>query len=307
MTTAIQTVNEDYLQFLRAKMNLAKRSGLEIEDSEINPILKPHQRDIVRWAIAGGQRAIFASFGLGKTIMQLEICRLILKHKGGRGLIICPLGVRGEFMRDAKMLGMKIRFVKDDCDIAGDDLYITNYESVREGKVNPTGFIVVSLDEAAICRGFGGTKTFRELMKHFEGTSIYRFVATATPDPNEYIELLAYSAFLGIMDVGQGKTVFFKRDSTKADKLTLHIHRAAEFWLWVSSWAIFLQKPSDIGHSDAGYDLPPMSIEWHEIPSDNSNVPPTRDGQGRLFLDPVLGLSEAAREKRQSPPPYWLY
>lgn len=289
-----------YMDFLRAKMQLAKRSGFDIPDSDIHPLLKPHQRDIVRWAIAGGQRAIFASFGLGKTMMQLEICRIVLKHKGGRGLIVCPLGVRGEFMRDAAKLGIKLRFVREDCEIAGDDLYITNYESVREGKLNPKGFIVVSLDEAAICRGFGGTKTFRELMRHFEGTSTYRYVATATPDPNEFIELLAYSAFLGIMDVGQGKTVFFKRDSTKADKLTLHPHRAAEFWLWVSSWAIFLQKPSDIGHDDAGYDLPPLSIDWHELPTGMTVIPPTKEGQGRLFPDPVLGLSEAAREKRES-------
>jgi len=296
----MQAIDDKYMAFLRAKMQLAKKSGIEVEDSEINPILKPHQRDIVRWAIAGGQRAIFASFGLGKTIMQLEICRIILKHLGGRGLIVCPLGVRGEFMRDAKMLGIKLRFVKSNEEIAGDDLYITNYESVREGKLNPTGFVVVSLDEAAICRGFGGTKTFRELMKHFEGTSIYRFVATATPDPNEYIELLAYSAFLGVMDVGQGKTVFFKRDSTKADKLTLHPHRAKEFWLWVSSWAIFLRTPSDLGYPDTGYELPPMTMNWHEIPSKITDVPPTRDGQGRMFLDPVLGLSEAAHEKRQS-------
>jgi hypothetical protein len=242
----MQAIDEKYMAFLRAKMQLAKRSGIDIADDEINPLLKPHQRDIVRWAIAGGQRAIFASFGLGKTIMQLEICRLILKHKGGRGLIVCPLGVRGEFMRDAKMLGMKLRFVKSDEDVAGDDLYITNFESVREGKLTPSGFIVIAIDEAGIMKGFGGTKTFRELMKHFEGTSTFRFVATATPDPNEYIELLAYSAFLGIMDVSQGKTVFFKRDSTKADKLTLHPHRAKEFWLWVSSWAIFLRTPSDL-------------------------------------------------------------
>src|ERR1019366_6014888 len=297
---ASQTVSEKYLAFLRAKMCLAKRSGFDIDDSEINPILKPHQRDIVRWAIAGGCRGIFAKFGLGKTVMALEICRIILAHKGGRGLIIMPLGVRGEFIRDATMLGIKIKFIKTDAEIDGDGLYMTNYESVRERKINPTGFVVVSLDEADICRGFGGTKTFRELMGYFEGTSIYRFVLTATPDPNEFIELLAYAAFLGIMDVGQAKKLFFKRDSTKADKLTIHPHRVKEFWLWVSSWSVFLQRPSDIGYSDEGYDLPPITIKWYELPSDNTNVAPTRDGQGRFWPDPVLGLSEAAKEKRSS-------
>src|SRR6202044_211968 len=113
---------------------------------------------------------------------------------------------------------------------------------------------------AAILRGLGGTKTFRELMRLYEGTAGYRFVATATPSPNEYIELLAYAAFLDVMDVSQAKTRFFKRDSTKADNLTLHPHKTREFWLWISRWAIFLQRPSDLGpdYSDDGYELPPM-------------------------------------------------
>jgi hypothetical protein len=108
-------------------------------------------------------------------------------------------------------------------------------------------FSGVSLDEASILRGFGGSKTFREFMRLFEGKSTYRFVATATPSPNEFIELLAYAAFLDVMDVGQAKTRFFKRNSTNADDLTLHPHKEREFWLWVSSWAIFLQRPSDLG------------------------------------------------------------
>lgn len=234
------------------------------------------------------------------TSMQLETLRLILAQTGGSGLIVCPLGVRQEFFHDARMLDTPVQFIRTTGEIGNDGLYLTNYESVREGKLDPRGFAAVSLDEAAILRGFGGTKTFRTFMGMFEGTSTYRFVATATPDPNEYIELLAYAAFLGIMDVGEAKTRWFKRDSQKADKLTLHKHKEEEFWLWVSSWALFVQKPSDLGYSDEGYDLPPLTVNWHEIPTDHSKAMPERNGQGRMFKDVVMGLSEAASEKRDS-------
>jgi DNA modification methylase len=128
----------------------------------------------------------------------------------------------------------------------------------------------------------------------------YRFVATATPSPNEFIELLAYAAFLGVMDVGQAKTRFFKRDSTKADVLTLHAHKEREFWLWVASWAIFVQKPSDLGHTDEGYELPPMEIHWHEIPDDHQSAGFNYFGQGLLLKEQALGVVESAREKRES-------
>src|SRR5262249_9836511 len=185
--------------------------------------------------------------------MQLEIVRLVIEKSGGhRGLIVLPLGVRQEFVRDAAMLGLEVRFVRSDAEVLWPGIYLTNYESVRDGKLDPTVFAVVSLDAAGILRGFGGTKTFRELMAKFEGSGTYRFVATATPSPNEFIELLAYAAFLDVMDVGQGKTRFFQRNSEKADDLTLQAHKAREFWLWVASWAIFIRKPSRLGYSDEG-------------------------------------------------------
>jgi DNA modification methylase len=128
----------------------------------------------------------------------------------------------------------------------------------------------------------------------------YRFVATATPSPNEFIELLAYSAFLSVMDVGQAKTRFFKRDSTKADVLTIHPHKEREFWLWVASWALFVQKPSDLGHSDEGYTLPEMEIHWHEIPSDHTEAGFDFRGQGMLLKQQAIGVVNSAREKRES-------
>ena len=293
-----------YREFLDSKARLATSTGLDIDPADVHPILLPHQRDAVVWAVRGGRRAIFASFGLGKSLMQLEAERLVLaKLGGGRGLIVCPLGVRQEFIRDARMLGLEVTFIRTAAEALWDGIYITNYESVRDGKLDPRGFDVVSLDEAAILRGFGGTKTFRELMRIYEGSAAYRFVATATPSPNEYIELLSYAAFLDIMDVGQAKTRFFKRDSAHADRLTLHPHMEHEFWLWVASWALFLQKPSDLGHDDTGYELPALDVRWHEVPSaaaDGSTAGEHKDGQGFMFRDASFCVQEASAEKRAS-------
>jgi DNA modification methylase len=292
-----------YRRFLTAKTQLSKSFGFELSDFEIHPFLKPHQAASVRWMVRGGRRALFSSFGLGKTVCQLWASwRIIqrLRSQGGeraRGLIVAPLGVRQEFSRDAAKLGLSIKFIRNIEDADPFGLYLTNYETVRDGKLDPSEFDVTSLDEAAVLRGFGGSKTFREFMRLFESVE-YRFVATATPDPNEYIELLAYAAYLGIMDVSQAKTRFFKRDSTKADKLTLHPHKEEEFWMWVSTWALFLQRPSDLGFSDEGYALPEMRIVHHEIPA--GPCISSGQSQGRIFRDASLGVTDAAREKRDS-------
>ena len=301
----------DYETFLRAKVQLADRQGFDVIDGDLSPCLKPHQRDIVRWALTGGRRAIFAAFGLGKTLMQLEIARLIVAHTGGKFLIVAPLGVRQEFIRDGLMLGLKVKFIRRIEEAEGPGVYITNYETVRDGKLDPRAFIGSSLDEAAVLRGFGGSKTFREFMRLFAGDDRsgtrtegvrYRFVATATPSPNEYIELLAYAAYLDVMDVGQAKTRFFKRDSTKADVLTIHPHKEREFWLWVASWALFIERPSDLGYSDEGYQLPELDIRWHELPSDHDDAGHEAWGQGRLLKHAAVGVVDSAREKRESLP-----
>ncbi len=199
-------------------------------------------------------------------------------------------------------MGLQIKFIRSIREADETGLYLTNYETVRDGKLDPKQFLVTSLDEAACLRAFGGSKTYREFMRLFDGVP-YRFVATATPDPNEYIELLAYAAYLGIMDVAQAKTRFFKRDSTKADKLTIHPHKEVEFWLWVSSWALFLQKPSDLGYDDAGYDLPEMEVIYHEVSVDHTKGQSfERDGQQRMFRESLHGIVDAAREKRDTLP-----
>lgn len=293
-----------YLQFLRQKIKLASHSGFEVPVDRINPALKPHTRDIVRWMVKGGRRACFASFGLHKTATQLETLRLIGQHRPGLRLQVCPLGVRREFFREAEErfhgeFAIDLRFIRRDSEI--DDpatIYLTNYEAVREGNVTPSLFRSASLDEADILRSFG-SKTYQEFLPAFDELE-FKFVASATPDPNRYKELIHYAGFLGVMDTGQALTRFFQRDSEKAGNLTLYPHKEREFWLWVASWAVFITKPSDLGHDDAGYVLPELDVRWHEIESDYSSAGAEKDGQGLLIPDMALGLSAAAREKRDS-------
>lgn len=306
-------MTQTYDKFLRAKVTLPTEAGFPCEPHEVNPVLKRHQIAMVCWAVQGGRRALFAAFGLGKSVMQLEIVRITQAKAGGMGLIVIPLGVRQEFFRDAAMLGISVKFVRShtECDDPN-GIYLTNYESVRDGKLDPTLFTVASLDEASCLRGFGGTKTFREFMALFAGDRktiasrvrtegvAYRFVATATPSPNEFIELLAYSAFLGVMDIGQAKTRFFKRNSEKADQLTIHPHKEREFWLWCASWGLFVQRPSDLGFSDEGYELPPLDVRWHEIAADHERAGHEVYGQARMFKAEAIGIIEASREKRDS-------
>ena len=291
-----------YADFLADKIAFDRHYGQPVTDEQINPLLKPHQRRIVQWAVEGGRRAIFAAFGLGKSIMQLETLRLTLANAGGgRAVIVCPLGVRIEFAHDAKMLGIPTRFVRRDAEVDEPGIYVTNYESIRDGRLNPDLFDAVSLDEASVLRSYG-SKTYQEFLTLFDRVP-YRFVATATPSPNRYKELIHYAGFLGVMDTGQALTRFFQRDSTKANNLTLYPHKEREFWLWLNTWSIFLQSPADIGCPADGYDLPPLDVQWHEVDPDlTDDLPIDRDGQGHLVRGVSLGLKEAAAEKRRSMP-----
>ena len=291
----------DYLDFLRKKIKLATFKGFKVEPTSLHEILFPHQRDIVQWAVLGGNRAIFAKFGLGKSVMQCEWLRQVIGAAGGLGLIVCPLGVRQELIRDAAMVGVKLVFIRSvDEIVEGQAFYITNYETIRDGKLDPNLFTAVSLDEASVLRSFG-SKTYQEFLPLFERVK-FKLVNTATPSPNRFKELIHYAAFLGVMDSGQALTRFFQRDSEKAGNLTLYPHKEQEFWLWVSSWAVFVQYPSDLGHSDEGYVLPELDVRYHEVPSDYAKAGHERDGQALMFTDPALGLSAAAREKNDSMP-----
>lgn len=294
----------NYADFLRQKIKLASFKGFDVALDAINPALKPHTRDIVKWALQGGQRAIFASFGLHKTATQLEILRQVGLHRPGLRLQVMPLGVRQEFKREVEKrftgdCAVDLRFIRSDVEI--DDpatIYMTNYESVREGKVTPGKFRATSLDEASVLRSYG-SKTYQEFLPAFAHVE-FKFVATATPSPNRYKELIHYAGYLGVMDTGQALTRFFQRDSEKAGNLTLYPHKEQEFWLWVASWAVFLQRPSDLGHSDEGYSLPELDVRYHEVLSDYEAAGTEKNGQGLLIPDVAMGLSAAANEKRGS-------
>ena len=286
-----------YDEFLRAKAAVAPSVGRTISLDDPHPILKPHQRRIVQWAVAGGRRAIFASFGLGKSLMQIETLRLALDGRG-RGLIVCPLGVRQEFVRDARMVGLPLTFVNRTDQVGGDGLYITNYEPVRDGKLDPSLFTAVSLDEASILRSYG-SKTYQTFLTLFDSIP-YRFVATATPSPNRFKELIHYAGYLGVMDTGQALTRFFQRDSTKANNLTLYPHKEREFWLWLNTWAVFLQSPADLGLDATGYVLPPLSVEYVEVDPDLALDQYDRDGQGLLIRGSAMSMVAAAKEKRDT-------
>lgn len=290
---------EAYRDFVRKKIKMAHMKGVPCELDEIHPALKPHQRDIVKWAVEGGQRAIFAAFGLGKTLMQLEIMRLLEAKTGGRTLIVCPLGVRQEFKRDAELIGTSVKFIRrtEEVEASNAKHFITNYESIRDGKLDVTLFNAISLDEASVLRSYG-SKTYQEFLPLCSSVK-YKFVATATPSPNSYKELIHYAGFLGIMDTGSALTRFFQRDSQKANNLTLYPHKEKEFWIWMHSWAVFLQKPSELGYSDEGYDLPELKVIYHMVERDG-DTSADRDGQIKMFHEAALGLKEAATEKRET-------
>lgn len=293
----------NYKEFLESKIELATESGFMADPADINPALKPHQRDAVRWALKGGRRALFESFGLGKTIQEIEFCYQAVKHCGGRALIVLPLGVKQEFTRDAvEILGYdqpEYCRTMEEVGKCRSRIVLTNYERVRDGDIRPEYFAATSLDEASVLRSFG-SKTYQTFLDKFKNVP-YKLVATATPSPNRYKELIHYAGYLEVMDTGQALTRFFQRDSTKANNLTLYPNMEDEFWMWVSSWALFVTKPSDLNpeYSDEGYDLPPLDVRWVEIPVHYGDTADC-DGQIQLFQEAAEGLKEAAAVKRES-------
>ncbi|WP_456108540.1 DNA methyltransferase [Roseburia hominis] len=292
-----------YKEFLESKIELATESGFVVDPEKVNKVLKPHQMDAVVWALKGGRRALFESFGLGKTVQEIEFCHLAAEYSGGRALIVLPLGVKQEFTHDAVEV---LEYEKpeycrtmEEVEQSTSQIVLTNYERVRDGDIRPDYFAATSLDEASVLRSFG-SKTYQTFLDKFKNVP-YKLVATATPSPNKYKELIHYAGYLEVMDTGQALTRFFQRDSTKANNLTLYPNMEDEFWMWVSSWALFITKPSDLNpvYSDEGYDLPPLDVRWHELPVHYGDTA-DKDGQIQLFQEAAEGLKEAATVKRDS-------
>jgi DNA modification methylase len=294
------TAREAYLDFLKSKIPQAEVAGFE-PPSPPHESLFPHQVDICQWGIRGGRRAIFANFGLGKTRMHLQLAKWVCEETSGKFLIICPLGVRQEFTQsDGPAMGIDVHFCRTTAEAleAPQSIIITNYESVRDGKMDPNIFQGVGMDEASVLRSYG-SKTYQTFLPLFKSVP-YRFVFTATPSPNRYKELIHYGGFLGVMDTGEALTRFFQRDSSQAGNLTLYPHMEQQFWLWLASWAAFIQRPSDLGYDDTGYDLPEINVHWHRLEVDHTQAWKQVDGWGQhqMFMDNAVGLKESAETKR---------
>lgn len=292
----------DYTEFLKSKVIISEDFGFEIDYNDLNQWLKPHCKDIVQWALKGGRRAIFASFGLHKTSMQLELANQCITKTGKPFIIVCPLAVANEFKQDNASMGGKypITYITDTDDIESYEpqIFITNYERVRKGDIDPSKFCGSSFDEASILRNLK-TETTNYVLKHFNKLP-YRFVATATPTPNDYIEILNYAVFLGVASRGHLLTRFFKRNPTKAGDLRLNPNKVKEFWQWVSTWAVFITKPSDLGYSDEGYILPKVNIIEHCIDTDTAQSYIDKKGDLVMFKDISKSLVDVSREKRDS-------
>jgi len=296
-------MSKAYIEFLKNKVQLTTGGGLK--PGPMHPSLFPHQRDCVDWALRRGKALIAAKFGMGKSRMQIELMRQVHEQTGRKVLVICPLGVRHQFIyEDGPAMGVSFSYIGSD--EAGMDAptpyLITNYERVRDGQISE-GFLQseiagICLDEGAIL-GNLGTKTQQEFSRILSAIPS-RWVATATPAPNDYRQLIYFADFLDAMDAGQSLTRWFGRNPDKAGDLQLLSHMEREFWLWIASWALFVDTPSDLGYSDDGYVMPELEIRFHRIAADHLAAQALTDqfGQHFLFADTAAGVQQAMKETR---------
>jgi hypothetical protein len=298
---------DPYDALLHSKIKVAERYGVEVDRSRFHPSGFPHQLDMTEWMMRQGRGLLAARFGLGKTQVQLEAGRLAHEETDQRVLFVCPLGAKHVFTHeDGPRLGMEVQYVRNDEEVrrAHTPFLITNYERLREGNIDPRKHHIgaVSLDEGSILRS-RDTKTW-DVFQHLFAETRFRWVATATPSPNAFLELNRYADWLGIMDSGQALTRWFKRNPEKAGDLTLHPHHADDYWHWVASWALFLYAPSDLGYPDEGYALPKLNIHWHCVEVDHSEAWGETDnrGQHKMLRNGAASVQDAAREAKRTLP-----
>lgn len=275
----------DYQDFLKGKNIAHERSGFEVCDKDLHIALKDFQRHILaKRALPSGRHALFTDTGTGKTFMQLEWARMVSEHTGENVLLLAPLAVVGQTVEEARKWGISAGEVGSKSPIV-----VMNYEQLQN--ICPSDYAGVVLDESSILKNFDG-ETKKRLVDMFAKTP-YRLACTATPSPNDVMELGNHSEFLGVMARQEMLAMYFVHDGGNTSKWRLKKHAEKDFWAWVSSWATMMIKPSDIGYSDEGYDLPPLHIREHIIATEK------RDN-GRLFNDDAVSATEFNAELRET-------
>jgi hypothetical protein len=273
-------LSDSYARFLERKQRETAADGRHVAVSEVNPLLHPWQRRIVAWAVRTGRAAIWADTGLGKTWLQLEAARLA----GDRALIVAPLAVCHQTVREAAKLGIDTKYVRSLDRMPPPGIWVTNYEMAL--RFDPANLDAVVLDEASILKQSDG-KTRTALIRHFASVK-YRFACTATPAPNDIEELTNQAEFLGVMPRVEMLAAYFVHDD---EGWRPKGHARRPMFRWMTSWAVALTHPSDIGGSDDGYVLPGYEVIPHLLPVDA--VP-----DGQLFATDLGGVGGRAAVRR---------
>jgi len=274
-----------YQDFLASKARTCAPVGFEPQPV-IAPLF-PFQHDLVRWSVRQGRAALFADTGLGKTRMQLEWARQVVLHTEGRVLILAPLAVAAQTCREAASFGLEVTHNRNGT--LHDGITITNYEQVEKFDVSDLAGIV--LDESSILK-HQDSKTRGLLVESFAKTP-YRLACTATPAPNDQMELGNHSEFLGVMSLSEMLATFFTHDGGETQKWRLKRHGREDFWRWVCSWAAVVRRPSDLGYDDGAFELPPLVYHEHVVPSEPSDA-------GLLVAVEAYTLQEQRAERKAS-------
>ena len=277
---------EEYRRFLETKKTTIPESGFVVEESELNEHLFPFQRHCVRRALKCGKYALFENTGLGKTIQQLEWAEQIVRKENKPVIIIAPLAVVGQTIEEGRKFGYKVHRVEEN---AGTGIYITNYAQIPNIVISD--YIGVVLDESSILKNFDG-ETKKLIIEKFRNTK-YKLACTATPSPNDVMELGNHAEFLDVMSRNEMLAMYFIHDGGNTSSWRLKGHCEQMFWDFVSDWATMREKPSDIGFSDDGYILPPLNLIEDYIKVEK------RDN-GLLFNDFSVNATDYNGELRQT-------
>ncbi len=262
----IETTKDAYRDFLDEKSYVLESTGFQVSQQDLNPKLFQYQKDIVRWALAKGKAAVFSDCGTGKTAIQLAWADEICRRTGGTVLVLAPLAVADQTRREGEKFGITSYVASSQQDIVPGAINITNYEKLD--KFVSSSFIGVVLDESSILKSFTG-KVRTAIIDRFTKTD-FRLACTATPAPNDYMELGNHAEFLGVMRRKEMLSMFFVHDGGQTSKWRLKGHAEDMFWQWMATWACFLDNPKSLGYNQGGFDLPPLCV--HEVIADGDTA-----------------------------------